>query len=115
MADKINDLREELEDLKYRNGLLQKIDCSIEDTKKYQQMIKNGEPLPDGVFQYKDQTGTPVDSFYTIYQADLDEKEKLEYFILKQSLHIQTIKNYVLFFTVLAVISLLFWVLLLLN
>lgn len=50
MADKIKDLREELEDLKYRNGLLQKIDCSIEDTKKYQQMIKDGEPLPEGSF-----------------------------------------------------------------
>ena len=78
-------------------------------------MIKDGEPLPDGIFQYKDQTGTPVDSFYTIYKADLDEKERLEYFILKQSLNIRTIKNCVVFFTVLAVIFLLLLLLPLLN
>ena len=111
MANNIKNLREDLKDLKYRNGLLENINCLKEDTEKYRQMVKNGEPLPDGIFQYKNEMGTPVDSFYTIYEADLSDEEKSEYFLLRQSSHIRTIKNCIVFLTVLAAIRLFFWVL----
>ena len=106
MANKINDLREELKSLKLKSGLRQQIDCSEEDTKKYQQMAKDGEPLPDGVYQYKDDFGDGP-RFYTLYETDLTEKEMLEYFIIKQSLHIQTIKNCVIFITLVVALYLL--------
>jgi hypothetical protein len=109
MAKNIYNLRDELRQLQFENYLLQKIDCSRSDSKKYVQMIKNGEKLPDGVFQYKSDTGEKLYSFYTIYESDLTESEKLEYFMLKQNMstdNIRTIKNCVVFFTVITVITL---------
>jgi len=109
MAKNIFDLKRELRQLRYENDFLQMIDCSKEDCKKYQQMLKNGEKLPEGVFQYTSQELGETNSFYTIYETDLTEEEKSEYILLRQNLmfnDIRTIKNCVLFFTILAVISL---------
>ena len=108
MAKNIHNLKNELYQLRFENDLLQKIYCSDADFKKYLQMLKNGEKLPDGVFQESSEYGQSI-SFYTIYESDLTEAEKSEYLLLKQLVaidHIRTIKNCVVFFTVLAIISL---------
>lgn len=107
MAKKITNIKEVLNDLYFDALLLQKIDCSREDNKKYKQMLKNGEALPNGVFEYKggiDET-EGLGTFYTIYKPDLTQEEKLEYILFKQMSMISTIKSCVVFFTAITVIS----------
>lgn len=106
MAKEIIDLRQKLEALKYKNKLWQQIDCSEEENKEYCNLIKDNKPLPDGVYQYESETRGKLDCFCTIYKTDLTDAEKIEYFTLKQSANIKTIKDCVVFFTVLAMISL---------
>lgn len=107
MAKNKVDLKKELRNFYLEALLLQKIDCSNEENKKYSQMKKNNEPLPSGVYEYEMENGLGTGTFYTEYKQDLTQEEKLEYIAFKQLKMINTIKNCTVFFTVLTVVSLL--------
>lgn len=103
--EKIN-LREELRQYKFEFDLLRKIPCTKHENKVYQQLLKKGGTLPEGVFAYVYDNGEiSTTAFYTVYEADLNEAEIQEYLTYKQLSLIKTIKNCVLFFTVLTVIG----------
>ena len=103
--EKIN-LREELRYHKFEFDLLQKIPCTKQENKVYQQILKRGGTLPDGVFAYVYDSGeTSQTEFYTVYEADLSEAEIREYLAYKQLSLIRTIKNCIVFFTILTVIG----------
>ncbi len=107
MAKKSINLRDELHSYKFAFDLLQRIPCSKEENKEYKAILKNGGSLPEGVFPYVYEGGEePNGEFYTIYETDLTQAELDEYIAYKQLYMIRTIKNCVVFFTVLAVISL---------
>ena len=113
--EKIN-LREELRTHKFEFDLLQKIPCTKQENKEYQQLLKNGGTLPEGIFAYVYDTGeTSTSEFYTIYETDLSESEIREYLTYKQLSLIKTIKNCVLFFTVLTTIGMVAYFLILMN
>ncbi|MBR6548766.1 MAG: hypothetical protein IKT68_04395 [Clostridia bacterium] len=106
MAKEKIDLRDKLRAYKSEFDLLQKIPCTKQENEKYQQLLKNGETLPDGVFAYADDpTGEPTTEFYTVCETDLTEAEIKEYLTYKQLRFIRTIKNCVVFFTVLTIIG----------
>ena len=100
------DLRKQLNSYKYEFDLLQKVECSKEDCKKYKEMVENNQTLPEGVYRYVYENGEQADIFYTIYKPDLTDAEIAEYLSYKQLGYIKTIKNCVLFFTIMAIISL---------
>jgi len=107
MAKNKIDLKKELNSLQYDLLLRQKIDCSKEDNKKYRELSKQGKPLPDGVYAYKTDSGEDMYQYYTIHiPEELEKEDRFEYILLKQYEMIKTIKNCVLFFTVLTIISL---------
>ncbi len=110
--EKIN-LRAELNTYKYDFDLLQKIPCSAQENKEYQNILKNGGSLPSGVYQYEYTNGAPTNEFYTIYETDLTEAEIQEYLTYKQLSLIRTIKNGVSFFVVLTILGLFVWFLIL--
>lgn len=113
--EKIN-LRDELRAHKFEFDLLQKIPCTKQENKEYQQLLKNGGTLPEGIFAYVYDTGeTSTSEFYTIYETDLSESEIREYLTYKQLSLIKTIKNCVLFFTVLTIIGMVAYFLILIN
>lgn len=100
-------LKEQLNSYKYEFDLLQRVECSKEDCQKYKEMVENNQPLPEGVYRYTYESGeVSHDLFYTIYKPDLTDAEIAEYLTYKQLGYIKTIKNCVVFFTVLTVISL---------
>lgn len=105
MAKEVIDLRNELKNLRTELDLIQKIDCSNADNKLYRKMKKEGKELPTGIYEYKNQTGEPLDIFYKLYETDLTFEEKTEYLMLKKICFIKTIKNCVLFFTILTIIG----------
>ena len=107
MAKEKEDLKKRIESYKYDFGLLQKISCTKEQNKKYKELIKNGNKLPDGVFPYVDTTGKEFDdSFYTVYEPELSKEEIDEYLALKKLSLLNTIKNCSVFFVALTIISL---------
>ena len=62
--------------------------------------------MPDGVYAYRYDDGrTSTEEFYTIYEPDLTEQEITEYLTYKKLSFLRTIKNCVLFFTVLTIIT----------
>lgn len=110
------DLKEELKSYKYDFDLLQKIPCSKSENKKYKELLKNGQELPKGVFRYKYfDDSESNEEFYTIYDPNLTEQEIIEYLTYKKLKILNTIKNCVVFFTVLTVIALVVYLLFLLS
>jgi len=106
MAQERIDLRKKLQEHKFEFGLLQKIPCSKEENKSYQELLKNGGTLPEGVYAYVYDSGeTSTSEFFTVYQLDLTDAQIQEYLTYKQLSMIKTIKNCVVFFTVLTVIG----------
>ncbi|MGM9669118.1 MAG: hypothetical protein ACI3VZ_05120 [Faecousia sp.] len=103
--EKIN-LRNELRSYKLEYDLLEKIPCSEQENTEYENRIKNGGVLPEGVFAYVYDYGeTSTTDFYTVKGTDLTESEIAEYLTFKKLSMIRTIKNCVLFFTVLTIIG----------
>ena len=103
MAKEIYNIRQELENMRFGVKLLQKIDCPDKDSANYRKITKSGASLPDGIFE---DDSTEGDTYYSVYNADLSFEEKIEYLLLKKNAYTKTIKNCVVFFTVIAVISL---------
>ena len=112
MADM--NLRSLLENYRYEHSVLQKEYCTPQEMKEYSALIKEGEPLPEGIYQYKSDDGTPLDSFYRIHKTDLSREELAEYFMYKNAKCLNTIKNCAVFFTSLTVISLIVYLFILL-
>lgn len=105
MAKERIDLRKELHDYREAFHLIQRVPCSKEQNQAFQQILKNGGKLPDGVFPFVFDSGLVSDEFYTIYKPDLTPEEKEEYLTLKRLSLLKTIKNCVLFFTVLTIVG----------
>ena len=114
MAKEKVDLRLELLDYKEQFDLIQKIPCTKEENKAYTQLLKAGKPLPENVCQYDYTTGMDYEEFYTLYIPDLTEAEIAEYLTYKKLSLLNTIKNCVLFFTILTIIGLVGWLLIIL-
>ena len=105
MANSKSDVKEIIRDLKEELLLVQKIDCTKEENKIYREMLKRGEPLPEGVYKYEDSIGNDDLGFYTLYIPEMSSEETKEYILLKQYTELRTIKRCMIFFTVLTVIS----------
>ena len=106
MAKKEMNLRDEIRNYKFEFDLLQKIPCTKQENKEYERILKNGGELPDGIYAYTYDSGeVSTTDFYTIYESDLSEAEIREYLTYKQLSFMKTIKNCVLFFTILAIVS----------
>ena len=106
MANEKKDLRKELQNFKYDFDILQKIPCTEKDNKEYKQLVKAGKALPKDIYPFGHDAGTPSDSeFYKLYAADLSDAELAEYLTYKKLSMLKTIKNCLLFFTILTIIG----------
>ena len=95
----MKDLRNELRQLKFDLDLIQKDYCSKEEAKQYRKMVKARQSLPDGV--KSDETG-----YFRYVEIDLS-KENLDNLILyRQTSYLKSIKNSMIFFVFLTIVSL---------
>ena len=101
--EKINP-KAELQNLRQEYRLSQRVPCSKEDNKKYAQMVKDGQPLPSGVYDYKYEN--TESEYYTIYTPDISADELAELLAYKKLGYLRTIKNCAVYFVVLSVIAL---------
>lgn len=101
------DLKAAIRSYQYEFNLLQNVACTKKENEEYAELVKAGEELPEGIRAYVDSDGDVSDKvFYRVYAADLTEGERDEYFTLTRLSLLKTIKNCVLFFTILAIIGL---------
>ena len=99
-------LTEELEKLKYDLGILKEVNCPTEETKAFRKLLEEGKPLPEGVLQHNADDEPEYATFYRVEKTDLSPEELSQYIEYKRLKSLITIKNCVVFFTVLTIISL---------
>ena len=103
MKSKFN---EKLLQLKYDNGFCLEVDCSEEENQLYLKLLKQKKELPIDIVRREESNGTKLDEFYKVVPLEISHEELHEYCLLKQTKHLNTIKNCVVFFTILTAISL---------
>ena len=111
MSDSKN-IKEQIEEYRLKYDLYDHTLCTKEENKEYNDLLEQGESLPEDVY--------PIDSYWSILKngknseflklirPELTQEEITEYLMYKKLDILKTIKNCVVFFTVLAVISLIF-------
>ena len=103
------DLREELRQYRDEFNVVQEIACTKEEIAEFKKILKEGGELPEDVrvrICYDVGGEEMGQEYYRIYTPDLTEQEMQEYLTLKRLSLLNTIKNCVVFFTVLAIIGL---------
>lgn len=100
-------ITKEIESIKKELGLMKEEQCSNQENKKYREMLQNHEKMPENLYRYGQ-----TDNFCKIYKADLTKEEEEYYLQYKTyqktteiSNYIRTIKNCVVFFTILEIIA----------
>ena len=99
-------LTNELTELKCQLGVFKEVDCTDSETEEYRKLLAQGLSLPAGVLRRNSGESDEYAMFYTIRETKLTKDERSEYIQYKQLSTLITIKKCVVFFTVLAVISL---------
>ena len=120
----IKNMKKELLQLRLAADLMQVEYCTDEENEQYAAMLAANESLPSNVHKCKSdlpESAQTAPEFFKIYAADFDEEEEQKYIQLETLANIKeirahirvtreyvkTIKNCVVFFTVLTVIPLL--------
>ena len=110
-------MRKALQQLGYENGLTEKTPCTNQENKAFAKMLREGQPLPEGVYEYDGAliAGQSTNAFYRIHEAALSDAERAELLYQSQIRFfcqglrlLRRIKGYTLFFVVINVFWLLF-------
>lgn len=87
-------------------GFRKKRDCTEEENARYLEMIKNGETVPDNVGRYLDDNEQPTDTFFIIENDDMTHEQRMEYLSMKQHEELVSIRECMVFFTVITILGL---------
>lgn len=94
------DLRKELQDSLFELGIKEKQMYTAKENKEYRRMQKEDKPLPEDVHQSKE-----TYQFYRIKQTDLTDEEIDRLLRYRRTLYLRSIKNSMIFFVAISVIS----------
>ncbi len=112
----MKDLKRMLRMYRFEFGLLQEEACSMDENEAFAKTLQEGGTLPEGVAPYVYDDGEESGKiFCRVYESDLTPEETAEYLTYQKLKLLRTIKNCVVFFTVLTVIGLISAVLLYLG
>ncbi|MHB8962966.1 MAG: hypothetical protein ACYC5K_07400 [Saccharofermentanales bacterium] len=99
-------LADELQELRFDLGVIQRAKCSEEETQHFKKLKKEGTPLPQDVFYNSGGDGAlDPEYYYREVSSNLSEKEISELFLYRQTSYLKSIKNSAIFFVVLTTIS----------
>lgn len=105
MSDQKNSVKKTIMSKRAEYGLTRDVPCSEQENKTYSKMLKNGETLPEGVFPYSYTDGTKSDRVFYVLGDEPTDAEIAEFLRYKELELLSTIKNCVVFFTVMAIIG----------
>ena len=108
MARIIQELKEKIKSDDVQLSRYRKEYCIDEEFNTVKSLYDEKKELPNGIYHEAviAKGGERVDRFYRLVNEDLSDEEWKEYIALKQYMDRHTIKKCVVFFTVLAIISL---------
>lgn len=101
-------IKRELDNYRLEYDLYEKVLCTQKESEEYKDLLKQGKRLPEDVRTNDDWRNVNDSEFYRLVRPNLTQEEITEYLMYKKLNMLKTIKNCVVFFTVLAVISLIF-------
>ena len=114
-------IKTELMQLRREFGALQTANCSAEENEAYRKLLRQKKSLPNGVYQRSEKLNINDAELYAnvtfvkLCKSDITDEELQEYFTYKKLAYLKTIKQCVVFFTALTVISLIVGLLLALS
>lgn len=108
----MKNLRQELNNIMFELDIFQKLPCSKEENKIFNNLKKNNEKLPDGVYEYSNFYNN---EYYRIEKTDLTDEEIEDLMKYRQIFYLKSIKDSMIFFQIFAIISILILFVLLIN
>jgi hypothetical protein len=98
-------LKRKLRELHIKHGVFNQVLCSEEESVSLRLLKKSGEPLPDDIYLKYAHILDDKGRFYRLTKADITEKEINELLMYQQTSYLKSIKNGVMFFVVLTIIT----------
>lgn len=87
-------------------GIVKAIPCTPQGNEHFRKMVANGQPLPEDVYQEDGEYDVEEATFYRVPEPEMSKDELFEMLTYKQLKLLTTIRNCVLFFTILTILSL---------
>ena len=98
-------LKRELDNYRLKYDLYEKALCSQKENQEYKDLLKQGKRLPEDVRTNDDWRNVNDSEFYRLVRPELTQEEITEYLMYKKLDMLKTIKNCVVFLTVLMIIG----------
>ncbi len=95
----------QLETLRCRAGLVERVECTVNEDKEYRRLTEDGQPLPEGVHEHIADNGEPMRRFYRLKILELTDSERDEYIRLRQLDLLRQIRNCAIAIAVAVVLS----------
>lgn len=106
MSEENNKIKKELEDYRVEYGFIKEEWCTYEENQKYEQILKEGGTLPDGVKPSYYEDGERSGMYYTVHEEKLTDTERLEYLSYKKLSLLRSIKALAIILLVIGILSL---------
>ena len=104
-------IKEQLDEYRLKYDLYDQRLCTDEENKAYRELLKQGEKLPEDIYpidpSLEDMNITGKTKFLELLRTELTQAEIMEYLMYQKLDMLTTIRNCIVFFTVLAGIALL--------
>ena len=101
-------IKRELDRYRLKYDLYEKALCSQKENQEYKDLLKQGKRLPEDIYPVGDFNDS---EFYRLVRPELTQEEIAEYLMYKKLDMLKTIKNCIVFFTVLMIIGIFLFVL----
>lgn len=98
-------IKRELDRYRLKYDLYEKALCSQKENQEYKDLLKQGKRLPEDVRTNDDWRNVNDSEFYRLVRPELTQEEITEYLMYKKLDMLKTIKNCIVFFTVLMIIG----------
>ena len=102
-------IKEQLDEYRLKYDLYDQRLCTDEENEEYRKLLKQGEKLPDDVYpldsDWRNVNNSGKTEFCRLIRPELTQEEITEYLMYKKLDMLKTIKNCVVFFTVLTIIG----------
>ena len=98
-------IKRELDHYRLKYDLYENALCSQKENQEYKDLLKQGKRLPEDVRTNDDWRNVNDSEFYRLVRPELTQEDITEYLMYKKLDMLKTIKNCVVFFTVLMIIG----------
>ena len=108
-------IKQQLDEYRLKYDLYDQRLCTSEENKAYRGLLKQGKELPADIYpldpDWKKVNNSDSTEFCRLVRPDVTQEDIMEYLMYKKLDMLKTIKNCIVFFTVLMIIGIILFVL----